>query len=390
MQAAAQGALRIVGFAVALSLSALCTPTFALQIDERAERERAEQQLQSLQQEIEQRRRQIERRQQQLSRSERALRDLERQINQTSQGLQRIEREIAGVEARIRELESEQQSLTQSLQTQAALLADQIEAAYRAGNYSFLQLLLNQDHPGRFERLLEYYRHLSEARVEQLQALHATEQQLAAVRQDLSSQQQQLAQRRNRQQQERRNLEQQQQQQEQRVAELQQAQSSEADALQNLLQSEQELTELLAALSTVLDSVNIELAGLSSLRGQLDWPLRGSILHRYGTARSSQVNWRGMVISAQEEAPIQAIADGRVLFADWLRGYGLVIVLDHGEGFMSLYGYNQAIMYEVGDPVQRGQIISLAGRSGGQSEPSLYFEIRHRGDPVNPLSYLKR
>ncbi|WP_113906914.1 murein hydrolase activator EnvC family protein [Aliidiomarina celeris] len=365
-------------------------PSFGIQTDSGAERQRTEQQLKDLQSEIEQRRRQMERRQQQLTRSERALRDLEQQINQTSRSLRRIESNIAEVQQRIRALETEQENLTASLHAQAELLSDQIEAAYRAGNYSFLQLLLNQDHPGRFERLLEYYRHLNEARVAQLQALRETEQQLALVGANLTNEQQALAQRRSQQQQEQQTLEQQQQQQEQRVLALQQAQGSEAEALQNLLQNEQQLTELLAALSNVLDSVNIELAGLGALRGRLEWPLQGPVVHRYGSSRSSQVDWRGIVIQAQEEAPIQAIADGRVLFADWLRGYGLVIVLDHGEGFMSLYGYNQAIMYEVGDPVQKGQVISLAGKSGGQREPSLYFEIRQNGDPVNPLTYLKR
>ncbi|MCC5855247.1 MAG: peptidoglycan DD-metalloendopeptidase family protein [Idiomarina sp.] len=362
----------------------------AQQVDAREEQARAEAQLQQLQRDIQQRRRQLERRQQQLSGSERALQDVERQINRSSQAIATTERELQATQTRIRELEGEQEALTQSLRQQAELLADQIEAAYRSGDYNFLRMLLNQENPARFERMLEYYRHLNDARLEQLATLHATEEELFAVQRTLTREQQQLAQRREQQEAQRRTLATQQQEQESRLAALRQEQQSENVALESLLQSEQELTELLAALADVLRSSDITLAGLANLRGQLSWPVRGTLRHRFGQQRSSQVQWRGVVLNTEAEAPVQSIADGRVLYSDWLRGFGLVIVVDHGEGYMSLYGYNQALMYDVGEPVRQGDTIALAGQSGGQSEPGVYFEIRHRGDPVNPATFMRR
>ncbi|MCO4322197.1 murein hydrolase activator EnvC family protein [Aliidiomarina quisquiliarum] len=373
-----------------LCLSLAFTAVGAQQSDARQELARTEQQLRDLQKNIAQQRRQFERRQQQLTSTEKALRDIEQNIATSTQALRRTEQEMGGIEARIRELEEEQNLLQLSLQQQAGVLADQIEAAYRSGDYNFLKLLLNQDHPGRFERLLEYYRHLNEARLSQLRNLHATELELVEVQTNLAAQHTRLAQRRTEQERQRSRLQTQQNEQEQRVAALQAAQSSTSSELQAMLQNEQEMTELLAALADVLRASDINLSGLANLRGKLPWPLSGQLRHRFGEQRSSQVNWRGIVINGTAEVPVRSIADGRVLFADWLRGFGLVIVLDHGEGFMSLYGYNQALMFDVGEAVRQGQIISLVGQSGGQSEPGLYFEIRHRGDPVNPSTYLTK
>lgn len=362
----------------------------AMQNDAREQHAEAERQLRELQQNIQQQRRLFDRNQQRLSQGERALRDLEREMASSTQALQRTEQELAGLRARISELEAEQHTLQDSLQEQAQRLADQIDAAYRAGDYSFLQLLLNQENPARFERMLEYFRHLNEARLAQLEQLHATEAELKEVQAQLEQQHSQLAQRRTEQAAQRNQVEQQRQRQEQRVAELQQAQASASASLHAMQQNEQEVTALIASLADVLRSSDIQLAGLGNLRGSLPWPIQGRIRHKFGEQRSSQVNWRGLVIDAAAEQPVHSIADGRVLFADWLRGFGLVMVLDHGDGYMSLYGYNQALMFDVGQAVRKGQVISLAGQSGGQREPGLYFEIRHRGDPVNPTRFLQR
>lgn len=375
---------------LAMFLYLALTPVSAQQTDPREEHARAERQLKDLQKNINRQRKQFERRQQQLSRTEKALRDIEQEISASTQAMRRTEQELGGIQARIRELEADQDALKVTLQQQAGVLADQIEAAYRSGDYSFLQLLLNQDHPGRFERLLEYYRHLNEARLSQLRVLHTTELELVEVQQNLDVQQQNLAQRQSEQERQRNRLQGQQNEQEQRIAELQNAQSSASSELQAMLQSEQDITELLSALADVLRSSDINLAGLNNSRGKLSWPLSGSVRHSFGEQRSSQVNWRGIVINSPAESPVRSIADGRVLFSDWLRGFGLVLVLDHGDGFMSLYGYNQALMFDVGEAVREGQIISLVGQSGGQSEPGLYFEIRHRGDPVNPTNFLRK
>ncbi len=118
--------------------------------------------------------------------------------------------------------------------------------------------------------------------------------------------------------------------------------------------------------------------GLGSPRGQAFWPVRGPLLHRYGEQLQGELRWKGMVIAASEGTEVRAIADGRVILADWLQGYGLVVVVEHGKGDMSLYGYNQSALVSVGTQVRAGQPIALVGSSGGQGRPSLYFEIRRR------------
>lgn len=362
----------------------------AQQVDPQAEHARAERQLKELQKNIQQQQRQFTRQQTQLNQTEKKLRAIEQKVAHSTQTLQHTAQELVQLQKQIQHLQTEQTQLQMKLQQQAELLADQIETAYRSGQGGFFKLMLNQDQPGHFERLLEYYRYLNEARLKQLQALHQTENELLAVQQKLAEQQQTLAQRHREQEHQRHTLEAQQQQQQQQVALLKQAQADASNELQTLLQNEQELTELLAALAHVLQATNIQLSGLQQARGHLPWPLTGKVRHSFGEQRSSQVNWRGIVIDSPAETPVRSIADGRVLFADWLRGFGLVLVLDHGEGFMSLYGYNQALMFDVGEAVRAGEVISLVGQSGGQSVPGLYFEIRHRGDPVNPTHYLRR
>jgi septal ring factor EnvC (AmiA/AmiB activator) len=128
--------------------------------------------------------------------------------------------------------------------------------------------------------------------------------------------------------------------------------------------------------------------GLGRPEGQAVWPVRGRTEHRFGEQLQGELRWKGMVISAAEGSEVKAIADGRVLLADWLQGYGLVVVIEHGKGDMSLYGYNQSTLVNVGAQVRAGQPIALVGTSGGQGTPSLYFEIRRQGQAVNPLPWL--
>lgn len=374
----------------ALLCLAVPAAAYAQGIDTQQERDQAQAQLQALQAEIEARRSSVQRRQQRLSDIQRELRDIEKQVAQQTQAIQQSETELDTNQQRIAELEREQSVLQVQLTEQAQLLEDQIESAYRSGGHDFLQMLLNQQDASRIDRIITYYRYVNEARMEQIEVLRETERELASVDSQLASQREALTARVAEQRQQRQALRESQQKQEQSALQLQTAQQSDELELTDLLQSEQQLTELLAVLEDVLASQNIQLSGLSSLRGELHWPVSGSIRHAFGQRRSGQVNWKGVILNTDAEQPVQVIADGRVLFADWLRGFGLVMVVDHGEGYMSLYGYNQSLMREVGESVRRGDTIALTGQSGGQSRPGLYFEIRYQGNPVDPVRYIRR
>ncbi|BCV63212.1 hypothetical protein TUM17386_28830 [Shewanella algae] len=130
--------------------------------------------------------------------------------------------------------------------------------------------------------------------------------------------------------------------------------------------------------------------GLTKSRGSLNWPTKGRIKNSFGSQRSGNVRWKGVMLSAPEGQSISAVAAGKVIYADWLRGFGMVLVVDHGKGFMSLYGHAQALLKDAGDTVKAGEAVALVGRSGGQTEPGLYFEIRHKGQAVDPANYCRR
>lgn len=374
---------------------ALLTGLFALsataqQVDTADEHRRAQAQLEAIQSEITARRQSVERRQQRLSRIERELRAVEQQVADSTRSIQRTTEQLDALQTRIEELEAEQRVLEIRLSEQAQMLEDQIESAYRAGTNDFMQMLLNQQDPSRIERLLVYYRYFNQARMEQIEVLYGLERELAQVERQLDNQHQQIIATMEQQQQQREQLRAQQREQEQAAEQMRLAQRTDEQSLTDMLQSEQELTELLAALETVLNQQNIRLDGLANLRGQIEWPVRGSIRHGFGQRRSGQVDWKGVVLNVDAEQPVRVIADGRVLFADWLRGFGLVTVVDHGNGYMSLYGYNQSLTREVGEAVRRGDTIALSGQSGGQQRPGLYFEIRHEGNPVDPVNFVRR
>ncbi|MGX5915447.1 murein hydrolase activator EnvC family protein [Aliidiomarina sp. Khilg15.8] len=375
---------------IALALTFLLVSAASLAAaDTQQEHARARAQLEALQAEIEARRESVQQRQQRLSGLEQALRDIEQRMNQSTQAIQATARQLEQNQQRITELEQQQAALEADLARQAELLADQIESAYRSGRHDFIQMLLNQQDPARIERVLAYYRYVNDARIEQLEELRETEAELDTVVAQLTDQRQELQNTMAQQQRQRDQLQAQQAEQERSARELRTAQANDETELEDMRQSEQQLTELLASLEDVLSEQQIDLAGLEALQGRLGWPVEGSIRHNYGQRRSGQVNWKGVVLNTQAETPVRVIADGRVLFSDWLRGFGLVIVVDHGEGYMSLYGYNQSLTRDVGEEVRRGDTIALTGQSGGQERPGLYFEIRREGNPVNPNQYLR-
>jgi len=132
-----------------------------------------------------------------------------------------------------------------------------------------------------------------------------------------------------------------------------------------------------------------ELNGLSKFKNKLQWPVQGRITHAFGQRKQGYLRWKGVLMSAPVGKPVYTIHNGTVLFADWLKGYGLVVVIDHGKGYMSLYGHNQTLLKNVGDRVEIGEPIALVGQSGGQNNAGVYFEIRHKGKPVNPKHWCK-
>ncbi|WP_250894796.1 murein hydrolase activator EnvC family protein, partial [Aeromonas dhakensis] len=124
--------------------------------------------------------------------------------------------------------------------------------------------------------------------------------------------------------------------------------------------------------------------------GSLRWPVQGPILIAYGSPRTAELKWKGTLIGASEGTQVKAVAPGQVVYADWLDGFGMLLVIDHGRGYMSLYGHNQSLLRQVGQNVEQGEPVALVGDSGGQDRPGLYFEIRYQGEAINPTKWLAK
>jgi septal ring factor EnvC (AmiA/AmiB activator) len=162
--------------------------------------------------------------------------------------------------------------------------------------------------------------------------------------------------------------------------------------LENSIKDQKQLEDLLARIAEGVSNLptQIDTIAFSSRKGNLLMPVSGTIKNRYGSSRGDgKLKWDGIIITAKTGDPVHAVHYGRVVFSDWLRGFGLLLIISHGEGYMSLYGHNQVLYRETGDWVTAGEIIATVGDTGGQLESGLYFEIRNEGKPTNPQQWCK-
>lgn len=329
----------------------------------------------------------IEQLQQDLKKQEVAIANSSSQLRQTNNLLSQLGQ-------RQSELEQQQQQLQAQLSEQQQRLAEQIQGAYQQGHSDYLKMLLNQQQGSDLERMLSYYHYLSKARAEAMQALRESQLQLAELSDELERNREELVSQQQQQKQQQQQLAKQQDQRKQRLAKLREALSGEEAQIEQLQIAQQHLkniiTQEIEAQQRELERSTAPLDGLAKSKGKLPWPLTGRVLHSYNSPNRGQTRWQGMVIDSHPGTAVKAVAEGNVVFADWLRGYGLVIVLDHGDEYLSLYGYNQSLTREVGERVKPGDTIAHAGNTGGQPTNSLFFQLRHHGNTLNPNQWLAR
>ena len=351
--------------------------------------QQAQQELAEVKQQIQLTEQEVKQQKQQLEQAETALQRSDRALAQASSALHQSEQQQRQLTERRQQLLAEQKALEQSLHQQRDSLAAQLKSAYSLGQHDYSRMLLNQQDTGKLERVLSYYQYFNRARIRQLTQLNQTISQLEQVLQELQQQQQLLAENLKTLQIQQKQLLSAKAEQQQAVAKLQTTLRQQGRQLDYLRQNETSLLAKLAELNKLAQQAR-ELVGLSRDKGKLIWPLRGSLLQRFGENRQGGMPSRGIVIQTAEGAAVKSIADGQVIYADWLKGYGWVIVLDHGAGFMSLYGHNQNLLKKPGARINAGETIAQAGMSGGQSIAGLYFEIRNKGEAVNPLQWLSQ
>lgn len=318
--------------------------------------------------------------QKQLRKSELAIGEVNASIR-NNQALQRsLETELVDLRRRQRQLEADRSN-------QQALIAAQMRSAYQLGNEKSLKVLLNQEDPARISRAMAYVDYFNRARLAEVEAFTNTIDELQTLEPTIADKVQALEHTGEQLAVEKRELDRQLASRQQTLASLTRTIAG-TDA--QLQQREEDRKRLETLLSTVED-ISANFAGVddaqpfSARKGKMGWPAEGRIVNRFGTRRhQGGLQWQGVEIRAAEGENVRAIHHGRVVFADWLGGQGLLIIIDHGDGYLSLYGHNQTLLRETGDWIRSGEPIATVGDSGGRSQPGLYFEIRHKGVARNP------
>ena len=320
-----------------------------------------------------------------LKQSELEIAKVAKALSNTKQSLERVEKEQNA-------LQKEQATLKSAIRQQQSLLASQLKSAFMAGHYDYAKMLFYQDDAKSFERVITYYKYVAKARQKEIETFRDNVARLETVNEELVEKAEALAQLKDEQENQRAILLTRQNDRKATLKKLNKTIATESQKIASLKANEKALVDAIEkariAAERAAREATITLDGLAKLKGQLDAPVKGRIRKLFGNRRQGQVRWKGIVIDGAEGDPVNSIAPGKVLYADWLRGFGLVSIVDHGDGYMSVYGHNQALLKQAGDEVRRGERIALVGRSGGQEFPNLYFEIRHKGKAINPTAFL--
>lgn len=354
-------------------------------------REEAEARLQALQVEIRQLQQQLEQSREAQTQEQQSLKALDLEIQDSDKTLRGLAAERQEHKESLAELEIERGEILDDLGERRDQLADQIVSAYRLGSQSRLKLLLNMDNPARIGRLLSYYDYINRARVTQINGLRTELEELDQVQTRIDEQLVALDQVQQEQEAARRTLQDQRESRQEIIAQLSRQIQSDEARLQELSQNQRDLQALVERLSNALADIPAELGqvDMASLRGRLPMPLRGRVANHYGQSRGAGLTWQGWLFRVNPGTEARAIGYGRVAFADWLRGYGLLMIIDHGNGFLSLYGNNESLLHDVGDWVEAGEVISVVGAGNG-SDQGLYFELRKDGKAIDPALWLSR
>ncbi|MBV7388533.1 peptidoglycan DD-metalloendopeptidase family protein [Pasteurellaceae bacterium TAE3-ERU1] len=352
--------------------------------------------------------------QQELKKHESNINAVLGELRKTEQELREVRKDIAESDKQIARLEGQ-------LRTQKQKLAEQLDAAYRAGlNPSVIERMLS-DKAQQSGRMFAYYQEFNRKRMALIAEIKHTQESLEAQKAQAQAQQTQLQGILSKQKKSQTSLEKSQRERKTTLTKLDRSIKQSENRLDVLKQNEAKLkSSIAAAEKRAREQKQREIAayerkkaaqekannkpyqpteqerqltrqggGLGAAKQQYTMPVSGSVANRYGSVQMGELRWRGLVINALAGSPVHAIADGRVILANWLQGYGLVVLIDHGAGDMSLYGYNQRISVANQQYVKRGQKIAEVGSTGGQGRAALYFEIRRKGRPLNPQGWVR-
>lgn len=365
-------------------------PVIPAQAEQSVSQVEIEARLKALDKEISNYKETLDSTQGQKSEIEATLERNEQGINKLINEIDTIEKELDTTNDKVSSLTEKQKELLTVKSEQQYYIEQQVRAAYEIGSQEYLKILLNQEDPNEIARMLTYYDYFNQARSRQIESYNLTLLDLDRVTQELAEETVVLESQRRALGAQQKSLANVQKEKQMTLKALINQISTTGSALSKLEQDRGRLEQLLDKLQESLANLDAPRSAqpFAGMQGKLLLPVEGRISHRFGNERNQgKLRWHGIFIDAAEGESVYAVHYGRVVFSDWLRGFGLLMIISHGEGYMSLYGHNQALFRETGDWVSAGEVIAAVGDSGGQDKTGLYFEIRIDGKPNNPQNW---
>ena len=351
-----------------------------------------EQQLSNLKQEIKKLEQWLNTARDEHSQLDQALRKSDLEIAELLKKIERTRTELKEEQSRLKKLRLEQSQLRELKQQHRQHLAEQLRSAQKLGDQGPLKLLLNQNDPQQAQRMMRYFDYFNVARIKNIQRLLAEQQHLDTIAEQILQQERKLQQSESRLLKQNRALTTRKQAQKKLLASLSKQLSSKEQRLRRKQTDRKRLEKLLGEVQNLISNSprkNDE-RPFRAMKGKLPRPASGRISKAFGNRRDQHARWDGWLINTLEGQKVRAVHHGRVVFSDWLRGFGLITIIDHGHGYLSLYAHNQTLFHDVGTWVNQGDTLALSGINQDSGKANLYFEIRHQGRPQDPAVWLKR
>ena len=420
---------RIVLFlAVACLGSPIHAASRARAADAKASSAKPQEELQELRGRIQTLQKQLSEKEETRAEAADALKEAEQAISEANRRLRMLSADQRAAQAEVAVQDAQSRVLEKRIAGEKQRIEKILQNRYMSGGQDTLKLILNGQDPAALARQLHYYSYISRARAELVTQVNADVLQLAELKQELQKKADEISSLKDEEAAGKKDLQAEQAKRKQLLARLSTQIAGQRKEIGRLQQNEQRLTRLVEEINRVLAKKHAEearrradaeaaarverksgkksapvernddvpddsLAGKAfrSLKGRLKLPVRGELANRFGSPREAGgLSWKGLFIRADSGRPVRAIADGRVVFADWLRGFGNLLILDHGGGYMSLYGFNETLLKAVGDLIRSGDSVAEVGNTGGNQDSGLYFELRFQSTPLDPMSWVAK
>ena len=376
-----------------LALTLLLATLMVAPVANTADKAAKQQQLQTLLQKIDKLKQAINVKEDSKSKYIKQLKTIEANIGQVNRKIRNTDAQIKTRKAELKKLRAIRLEHQRKLSRENEYLAEQVYAAFTLGHQEKIKLLFSQQGPEALQRNLVYYEYFSNARVELISTVQSsidkvveTESKIRQTQAGLEQDQQSLTAQKKRLKQDlgkRKTI----------VASLDSQLKKQGGSLSRLQDEATQLQDLINSIQEIFDEApepDIAQLAFAKLKGKLAWPIDGKVRRLFGRHKPlSDLRWQGVIIEAKNGSHVMAVSHGRVAFSDWLRGLGNLVIIDHGNSYLSLYGHNESLFKSAGEWVDAGEIISSIGSSGGRETPGLYFEIRRKGKPQNPTRWCK-